>query len=99
MAKKVVATLQKGESKNLTKVIKMIKSEKTGAYTYKEEIVSINSEIPVFFKADKKQIGTKLANLNFDRTYFLISSLVIPISVARSHLLIAIIIPRLEERM
>jgi len=40
MAKKVVATLQKGSSKNLTKVVKMVKSEKTGAYTYKEEIVS-----------------------------------------------------------
>ena len=39
MAKKTVATLQKGEGKALTKVIKMIKSEKTGAYTFKEEMV------------------------------------------------------------
>ena len=39
-------------------------------WEYTSWIVSINSEIPVFFKADKKQIGTKLANLNFDRTYF-----------------------------
>lgn len=38
MAKKVVATLQKG-GKNFTKVIKMSKSEKTGAYTFKEETV------------------------------------------------------------
>ena len=39
MAKKVVATLQKGEGKNYTKVIKVVKSEKTGAYTFKEEMV------------------------------------------------------------
>ncbi len=39
MAKKVVATLKKGEGKNVTKVIKMVRSAKTGAYTFKEEIV------------------------------------------------------------
>ncbi|MFM8596477.1 MAG: DUF4295 domain-containing protein [Flavobacteriales bacterium] len=39
MAKKVVASLQKGGGKEHTKVIKMVKSEKTGAYTFKEEIV------------------------------------------------------------
>ena len=39
MAKKVVATLQKGGGKEHTKVIKMIKSEKSGAFTFKEEIV------------------------------------------------------------
>ena len=39
MAKKVVASLQKGEGKAYTKVIKMVKSPKTGAYTFKEEIV------------------------------------------------------------
>lgn len=38
MAKKTVATLQKA-GKGLTKVIKMVKSEKTGAYTFKEDIV------------------------------------------------------------
>lgn len=40
MAKKVVATLQKGDSKNFTKVIKMVKSDKSGAYTFKEEMVT-----------------------------------------------------------
>jgi hypothetical protein len=40
MAKKVVATLQKGEGKNFAKVIRTVRSEKTGAYTFKEEIVS-----------------------------------------------------------
>ncbi|MDH5397213.1 MAG: DUF4295 domain-containing protein [Cyclobacteriaceae bacterium] len=41
MAKKVVATLQKKEGKNFAKVIKAIKSEKTGAYTFKEEMVPV----------------------------------------------------------
>lgn len=39
MAKKTVATLQKGTGKNFSKVIRTIKSPKTGAYTFKEEIV------------------------------------------------------------
>ncbi len=39
MAKKVVASLQKGGGKEHTKVIKMVKSNKTGSYTFKEEIV------------------------------------------------------------
>ena len=42
MAKKVVATLQKGEGKNFAKVIRAIKSEKTGAYSFKEEMVPID---------------------------------------------------------
>ncbi len=42
MAKKVVATLQKGEGKNFAKVIRAVKSEKTGAYTFKEEIVTLD---------------------------------------------------------
>ena len=39
MAKKVVATLKSGKGNNFTKMIKMVKSPKTGAYTFKEEIV------------------------------------------------------------
>ena len=39
MAKKVVASLQKGGGKEHTKVIKMMKSDKTGSFTFKEEIV------------------------------------------------------------
>ncbi|MFK8037046.1 MAG: DUF4295 domain-containing protein [Crocinitomicaceae bacterium] len=39
MAKKTVASLQTGGGKEHTKVVKMIKSEKSGAYTFKEEIV------------------------------------------------------------
>ncbi len=41
MAKKVVATLKtKGAGKGVAKVIKMVKSEKTGAYSFKQEIVA-----------------------------------------------------------
>lgn len=38
MAKKVVASLQSG-SKDFAKVIRMVKSEKSGAYSFKEEVV------------------------------------------------------------
>jgi hypothetical protein len=38
MAKKSVPSLQRG-SKRLTKVIKMVKSEKTGAYIFVESIM------------------------------------------------------------
>jgi hypothetical protein len=39
MAKKVVATFQTGTGKDFTKVIRMVRSGKTGAYTFKESIV------------------------------------------------------------
>lgn len=39
MAKKVVATLKKADSKNLVKVVKMVKSEKSGSYTFKEDVI------------------------------------------------------------
>lgn len=39
MAKKTVASLQKGGGKTFTKVIKMVKSDKSGAYSFKEEMV------------------------------------------------------------
>jgi hypothetical protein len=39
MAKKTVATLRTGQGKDFTKVIKMVKSPKSGAYQFKEEIV------------------------------------------------------------
>ncbi len=40
MAKKVVATLQTA-GKNYTKVIKMTRSPKTGAYTFKENVMHV----------------------------------------------------------
>ena len=49
MAKKVVATLKSGSGKDFTKVIKMVKSPKTGAYTFKEEVVH-NDHIKDFLK-------------------------------------------------
>ena len=48
MAKKTVASLQTGGGKNHTKVIKMVKSPKSGAYTFKEEIV-LNEKVKDFF--------------------------------------------------
>jgi len=44
MAKKVVATLKKEGGKAYTKVIKAVRSPKTGAYTFREEIV-LNEEV------------------------------------------------------
>ncbi|MCK3685189.1 DUF4295 domain-containing protein [Maribellus sp. YY47] len=49
MAKKAVATLQKGAGKGYSKVVKMVKSEKTGAYTFKEEIIP-NDDVKTYFK-------------------------------------------------
>jgi hypothetical protein len=48
MAKKVVASLQKGEGRLFTRCIKMVKSEKTGSYSFQEEIVH-NDHIRDFF--------------------------------------------------
>jgi hypothetical protein len=48
MAKKVVASLKTGSGKLFTKCIKMSRSEKTGAYQFKEEIVH-NDHIRDFF--------------------------------------------------
>lgn len=48
MAKKAVATLQKGEGRSYAKVIKMVKSPKTGAYIFAEEIV-LNEKVKDYF--------------------------------------------------
>ncbi len=48
MAKKVVASLKTGTGKAFTKCIKMVKSEKTGAYIFKEQVVH-NDHIKDFF--------------------------------------------------
>ncbi len=39
MAKKTVASIQKGEGRTYSKVIKMEKSPKTGAYVFVEQMV------------------------------------------------------------
>lgn len=48
MAKKTVATLKTGTGKVFTKCIKMVKSEKTGSYLFKESVVH-NDHIKDFF--------------------------------------------------
>ena len=48
--KKVVASLQKGAGKAYSKVIKMVKSEKTGAYKFVEEIIP-NDNVADYFKS------------------------------------------------
>ena len=42
MAKKVVATLKTSTGKDWAKVIKAVKSPKTGAYTFREEMVPVD---------------------------------------------------------
>lgn len=49
MAKKVVATLKDGSSKKLTKVVKMTKSAKTGAYVFEERVMSAD-DVDAFLK-------------------------------------------------
>ena len=49
MAKKVVASLQKQGAKSFIKVIKMVKSDKTGSYAFKQEIIP-NDNVNDFFK-------------------------------------------------
>lgn len=48
MAKKAVASLQKGEGRSFSKVIKMVKSPKTGAYIFQEEIIH-NEKVKEYF--------------------------------------------------
>ncbi|MBR8702669.1 MULTISPECIES: DUF4295 domain-containing protein [Porphyromonas] len=49
MAKKAMSKLQKGDGRTFSKVIKMVKSPKTGAYTFKEEMVP-NEMVKDYFK-------------------------------------------------
>ncbi|MDE7148824.1 MAG: DUF4295 domain-containing protein [Bacteroidales bacterium] len=48
MAKKVVATLKTSTGKDFAKVVKVIKSPKTGAYAFKEEIIP-NDKVKEYF--------------------------------------------------
>jgi hypothetical protein len=51
MAKKTVASLHEGskEGRTFSKVIKMVKSKKTGAYVFEEEMVP-NEQVQDYFK-------------------------------------------------
>lgn len=53
MAKKAVASLQKGGGKEFTKVIITKKSDKTGAYTFKEGMVHNDKVKDVLAEAAK----------------------------------------------
>jgi len=53
MAKKSVASLQKGGGKEYTKVILTAKSSKTGAYTFKESMVH-NDKVKEVIAASSK---------------------------------------------
>jgi len=48
MAKKAVASLQRGEGRSYAKVIKMVKSPKSGAYVLQEEIIH-NDKVKDYF--------------------------------------------------
>jgi len=48
MAKKVVASMQKVDGKGFTRVIKMVKSPKSGSYTFRSEIIP-NDNVKDYF--------------------------------------------------
>ena len=48
MAKKTVASLQNGGGRQHTKVMNMVRSPKTGAYMFKEEVVH-NDDVKAWF--------------------------------------------------
>jgi hypothetical protein len=49
MAKKSVASFKTGEGRTYSKVIKMVKSPKTGAYVFQEEMIP-NENVKDYFK-------------------------------------------------
>ena len=53
MAKKAVATFRAGKSQSFTKVIVPVKNAKTGAYSFKEEII-LSDEVAEHLKNLKK---------------------------------------------
>lgn len=53
MAKKSVASLQKGSGKEITKVIVSSKSSKTGSYTFKETFVHNDNVKDLVAEANK----------------------------------------------
>jgi hypothetical protein len=50
MAKKAVGKVKTGTGKTMTRCIKAVRSDKTGAYTFKEEML-LNEEVKGFFAA------------------------------------------------
>lgn len=52
MAKKVIATLKSKSSKDFVKVIRMVRSPKTGGMAFKEDIIP-NTELEEFLAKNK----------------------------------------------
>lgn len=50
MAKKVVASLQTGKTKNFVKCIKMVKSDKSDSYIFDEEMINVEHVKDFFSK-------------------------------------------------
>ena len=74
MAKKTVASLHEGskEGRAYTKVIKMVKSPKTGAYVFDEQMVR-NEKVQDFFKNNRNSIyaiNTKSSSLTNNEGIF-----------------------------
>jgi hypothetical protein len=51
MAKKTIATLQTGGGKKHSKLIKMVRAGKSGAYSFRQEIVH-NDDVKEWFAKD-----------------------------------------------
>jgi len=58
MAKKAVASLKTGKGKDYSKVITMVRSPKTGAYTFKE-IIAHNDKIKAAITVAKESVETE----------------------------------------
>ena len=63
MAKKTVATLKTGDGRGYAKVIKMVKSPKTGAYMFKEQMVTTDPVSYTHLDVYKRQGLQKLWGL------------------------------------
>jgi hypothetical protein len=69
MAKKVVASLKKADSKNLVKVVKMTRSDKSGAYNFKEDIIG-KEFTGEFFKKNRSNELIARIKLSFKEGFF-----------------------------
>ena len=71
MAKKAVATFKKGDGRTYSKVIKMVKSPKTGAYIFQEEMIPNEAVKDYFANKEYKRLlsdkaeGSFFCTLNF----------------------------------
>lgn len=53
MAKKVISTLKKTDSKNLVKLVMSVKSPKTQSYSFKEEVMTLDQAKEVLASQNK----------------------------------------------